>query len=264
MNIQMWKVAILRMQRLLLQVLVTGFVAWFVLFSYLGVSNPIAAIRKWYLGEAGWLIEQSAENRESEDTNAAVEYARAAVQADPNNPEAHHALAYALVSDGNTLGAKRSLDHVEELAPENAQVYIDRSTIFYNEGKFMDAIGELNQALAVQPDHIDVLLSRAAIQLEQRMWDAAITDYTTVIEIDATSISHYEFINAYTGRAVAFLNKGMIKEAIPDFQRGLDLNPDAMYHRGKMPKLKKALSTLDPASDEYRQLEELIARIKSL
>lgn len=264
MNMHRWKVTVLRMPRLLIQIMVTGLFVGFILFNYLGVSNPVSAIQKWYLGEAGWLIEQSTQNRESEDTDAAVEYARAAVRTDPNSPEAHQALAYALVSDGNTLGAKRSLDHVEELDPENPQIYIDRSTIFYNEGKFMDAIDELNKALAIQPDNIDILLSRAAIQLEQHMWDAAIADYTTVIEIDAASISHYGFINAYTGRAVAFLNKGMIKEAIPDFQRGLDLAPDAMYHRGKLPKLKKALTTLDPASDEYHQLEELIARIKSL
>ncbi len=94
------------------------------------------------------------------------------------------------------------------------------------EARYYTAKEQYDQAVAVLDDGLskyvanaDLIFARGKVFLEQGMYTAAISDFTSVIS------NHKEITEAYAIRATAYLKAGRFRDAINDFTRALKNDP---------------------------------------
>jgi tetratricopeptide (TPR) repeat protein len=102
-----------------------------------------------------------------------------AVKAHPSNPEALHALAVLLASDGQVDEARalfeRQLEVIEEPTAKAAVLTHLARTIWENpsESNVSEAIVRLDQALELAPDYLPAVMTMADIYYKEHQWDQA-------------------------------------------------------------------------------------------
>jgi len=150
-------------------------------------------------------------------------------------------------------------DYTETLAldPENTTALINRGFAYSKLGESQAAIDEWDAALALEPDNALALNNRAyEFALEDRELDAALADVNRAIELEADDGNYYDtrgYIHyklgnftsaladfntaldmgleyAYYGRGLVHEAKGETQDALVDYERFLEANPDAPDH----------------------------------
>ena len=86
----------------------------------------------------------------------AGELARNAIEADPNNPEAHHLLGRVLLEDGDLHASLNELETAKRLAPDNAGVRAHLAMVYTKLGRTQEAKAE-SAALLVLKNKEDVM-----------------------------------------------------------------------------------------------------------
>ena len=99
------------------------------------------------------------------ETGEALAKARAAVQAQPGNAEAHHLLGLALRADGHPDNARASFDQAIALAPHNAAYQVSAAGLSLAEGDRARAQQELDAAIAVDPNQVAAYVMAAHLAL---------------------------------------------------------------------------------------------------
>ena len=102
-------------------------------------------------------------------------------------------------------------------------------------GKYVEAISDFDQALALNPEYADAFSNRGLAKWKQGDGEGAIQDYDRAITLNP------EMALAFYNRGVAKSEKGDVEGAIQDFDRAIILNPeyaDAFSNRGNA-KLEK-------------------------
>ncbi|MFH0847532.1 MAG: tetratricopeptide repeat protein [Chloroflexota bacterium] len=138
-----------------------------------------------------------------------------------------------------------------ELNPEYAEAYYHRGHDYWTLAEWTTAghpnysprfdavecldrgISDLSRAIELRPDYPEAFYVRGAAYLSKDQYDAAIADYSKVIE------SEYKdrppLYGVYGARGAAYLRKGEYDSAISDFSKTLELEPkyvEAYLNRG--------------------------------
>jgi len=92
------------------------------------------------------------------DAGAALSAARAALAAEPQRAEAHHALGLALQMSGDVPAAKQALERAIALAPDRAALHVSRARLALNEGDAAAAQDALGDALRANPNALEAYL----------------------------------------------------------------------------------------------------------
>jgi tetratricopeptide (TPR) repeat protein len=90
------------------------------------------------------------------DRVEAGEFARTAIEADPNNPEAHHLLGRVLLEDGNLRTSLTELETAKRLAPDSASVRAHLAMVYTRLGRTREAKAE-SAALLTLKNKEDVM-----------------------------------------------------------------------------------------------------------
>jgi tetratricopeptide (TPR) repeat protein len=77
-------------------------------------------------------------------------FARTAIEADPNNPEAHHLLGRVLLENGDLQDSLNELETAKRLAPENAGVRAHLALVYTRLGRSQEAKAESAALLALK------------------------------------------------------------------------------------------------------------------
>ena len=97
-----------------------------------------------------------------------------AVKADPSNPEAMHALAVILASEGQVTEARalfeRQLEVIEEPTAKAAVLTHLARVIWENPSDVAEAIVRLDQALELAPDYLPAVMTMADIYYKEHQW----------------------------------------------------------------------------------------------
>jgi tetratricopeptide (TPR) repeat protein len=147
-------------------------------------------------------------------------------------------------------------------------VYCNRGILYFNMQKYKEAIKDFDKALLFNPANANALIGRANTLSSLNMFDKALVDYNTFITLIENNPNKYQIASnltsAYHWRGVAESNLGKNDDAIRDFNKVLDLEPqryESYYWRGLAYNNKKMLPqaiqdlskaiTIEPSKSEY-------------
>jgi tetratricopeptide (TPR) repeat protein len=138
--------------------------------------------------------------------------------------------AAALAATGDKLNALRDLDRAIALKKDFFQAYSNRGSLNHDLGHDKEALADLNRAVELNNRVADVFYHRGYANLALNNFDDSIKDFTRAIEMEFSLIGW-----AYHGRGTTLMKKGLMQEAIIDFNKALELNSEivwAYFNRG--------------------------------
>jgi tetratricopeptide (TPR) repeat protein len=95
----------------------------------------------------------------------ALELARAAAQAEPQNPDAQHLLGMAQRDAGDLQAASESFDRAIALVPEESLYHFSRGLVAYSQRDFATASAASERAVAFDPNQLGAYLLRIQLAL---------------------------------------------------------------------------------------------------
>ena len=102
-----------------------------------------------------------------------------------------------------------------------AGAYVNRGRARSGLGQDVEALQDMDEAIALAPEDTFMYLSRAVIQGQLENWLDALVDFTTVLRLDPT------YADAYYGRGLAYIMIGNDSLAIQDLETFVALAPDS-------------------------------------
>src|SRR3546814_12640581 len=103
----------------------------------------------------------------------ALSLARAATTANPQDPQAHRALAMALRASGDSDAALVSIDRAIALAPEDAELHFHRAGYLVGGRQLEAAQAALSQTVELDPNQYGAYVMQAQLALGRRDVDDA-------------------------------------------------------------------------------------------
>lgn len=167
---------------------------------------------------------------------------------DPGQCDCLHLLGVILRQRGKPAQAVTQIDLSLTRNPNNAAAWNNRSTAFYELGRFDDAIASYDRALAVQPDYIEALSNRGNALKELQRLDEALSSF------DRAPALQPRYAEAHVNRAVVLRELKRLDEALASYDRALAIRPDfveALSNRGlvlhDLKRFDEALASCDRA-----------------
>ncbi len=124
-----------------------------------------------------------------------------------------------------------------QMRPDKAELYWYRARCYLKTGNLDEALADANQSLEKNPKAAMARFVRAEIYLGKRDFERAIKDYTESLEL---KLSEKYVDAAYFGRANAYHAKGLVNDALNDFRKAAELQPDNKEYAGKLKELEES------------------------
>jgi tetratricopeptide (TPR) repeat protein len=167
--------------------------------------------------------------------------------------EAEHHLneARQLMLEGKWQEALPELDAAIASDPALTEAYANRGTVYGQLGHFDQALGDLGMAIAMSPEEGGFYVNRGQVYSWMGEPEKATADYETAVAIDPED-------------HVAYMNRGAIQadfyqrfeDAVADYDRAIELDPSfaqAYHNRGKalfaLERFEEAITDFDQAID---------------
>ncbi|TND08739.1 MAG: OmpA/MotB domain protein [Bacteroidetes bacterium] len=112
-----------------------------------------------------------------------------------------------------------TIDETDTMLPKNYKVYYQRSFAYLGKNDFVNAVGDLNKALVINPQDVSSFLQRAIINQKTSQYENAISDYTKVVALND------KIAAAWCGRGECRMELGRYLDAITDLKRCTTLEP---------------------------------------
>ncbi|MCP4548919.1 MAG: tetratricopeptide repeat protein [bacterium] len=135
----------------------------------------------------------------------------------------HFYLAQCKFHLGKYEEADTFLREVLERKPDFPQALYLRGLVCYSLGKFDEGIDMLRGALSDNPHLNAAERDLALMYLNQGQWDAAGDIFSQLSENDNSDVSLFCF------RGQCFLERGLLDEALGDYSKALELDPENLY-----------------------------------
>jgi tetratricopeptide (TPR) repeat protein len=146
--------------------------------------------------------------------------AKKALELDDSLAEAHASLGLIATEELEVNRAVTELERAIQLNPNYATAHHWLGLALATLRQSDRSIGELKRALELDPLSMIINADLSIIYLYARRYDAAEAQARKTLEIDSRSfVAHY-----YLGAALQLTNR--LKEAIPEFQKAVELNND--------------------------------------
>jgi lipoprotein NlpI len=100
---------------------------------------------------------------------------------------------------------------------ETPQIWTQKGIMNNNLGKYELAVTDLNRALEMDPEYVLAYNGRGMAYLEMERYDEAVSDFETAISLDPG------FSLAYFNRGEALYRSGDLDEALVDFEKSCDM-----------------------------------------
>jgi tetratricopeptide (TPR) repeat protein len=161
--------------------------------------------------------------RKGDYTGALADY-NEAIRIRPALAEAYLNRAAALVATGDKLNGLKDLDRALALKKDFFQAYSNRGSLNHDLGHDKEALADLNRAVELNNRVADTFYHRGYANLALNNLDDSIKDFTRAIEMEFPQIAW-----AYQGRGTTLMKKGLMQEAINDFNKALELNSEIIW-----------------------------------
>jgi tetratricopeptide (TPR) repeat protein len=155
-----------------------------------------------------------------EQYNTAISCYKKAIGLEPHNTVAYFKRGMAYNALGDLEPAVADITTAIELDPANYRYYFSRGFLYNVEEKYYLAVVDLDKSIELEPNakrNGRAYIERATAYHNLGGYDPAITDYTKYIEANP------EDGEAYTLRALSYLELRNTEEAKKDFRKSCDL-----------------------------------------
>ncbi|NJM67386.1 MAG: tetratricopeptide repeat protein [Acaryochloris sp. RU_4_1] len=212
-------------------------------------QSPIARSLK----QVQALLQQGDQRFNQGDYQQALRDYKAAIQLDPNNPEAffksgivqrrlnqpkaaianyttalrlnprfadaynNRGLVKRQLSD--PAGALADFTQALRVNSQHAQAYNNRGTTHSDLGNLKAALADYTQALRLNPDYSEAYFNRGVVRSSLGNLKAALADYTQTLRLNPN------YAQAYNNRGITHANLGNLKAALADYSQAIRLNP---------------------------------------
>ncbi len=150
----------------------------------------------------------------------AKELARQALDLDPSNGRAWHALGFALDAQGDTEGALRAYEQAIAIDPEHAVTYYNWGNVLFNLKRNVDAIAQYQKATEIAPEFAIAYNNWGNALSMLRRHEEARIQFQKAVDINS------ELTSAYSGLGNALSDLGRYEEAIAQFKKAVEIDPE--------------------------------------
>jgi tetratricopeptide (TPR) repeat protein len=175
-----------------------------------------------------------------QDPAAAIDEFSRALSVDPSSVVAFVYRHFAYVDLKMWVKAIADLNQAIRLCPDDYRLYSYRADVKVESRDYESAYDDLCEAMTLDGS-LDLLWRRGYVALKLRRDDQAVDDYSEIIAMCP------EDACARNNRGLAYLNKGLIQEALNDFNRAIELNADHPDHHNSRARLFEQLGDRDKA-----------------
>jgi tetratricopeptide (TPR) repeat protein len=159
-----------------------------------------------------------------QDANKAIELHKS-----QDNAEYFHLRGLIYYQMENTQKARQDFDKAISLNPQNASYYYERAFTWADTGKYAEALSDINQAMSLDTDtRVSYLMARAEFSNQLGQFEKALADCEEIM----TSSRDQAIV--YYQRGVARFGLKNYTDAITDFTRAIQLEPDFADARQKL------------------------------
>ena len=193
---------------------------------------------------------------------------------------------------GAFMSAKRDIDKVISLVPNNARAYRDRCEINERLADYSSALNDCNKAIELDSNNYDYYDKRANIKRYFGDKKGAIDDYTKALELAPYRIDIYrnkgqtidvrddyeqavelfkkiteltpKDADAYDNYANSLRNFGKLEDAIDAYKKAVELNPNHMYAYTNLARAQKEKGDFNGALVSLEKAQELDVNSKDI
>jgi tetratricopeptide (TPR) repeat protein len=137
------------------------------------------------------------------------------------------------------------------LAPDCVQAYLERASIYIEQGRFQEALLDCNSALRQQPERAVLYVLRGLVYTRLGNVRRALDEAEDAIRFDPSLPS------AYMLRGTVRFKNGMINEALSDVKQAIRLRPGDAKFRAELARLLTRMGKYEQAAHVYAQVLEL-------
>jgi tetratricopeptide (TPR) repeat protein len=159
----------------------------------------------------------------------ADDLARAILDVDADYFDALHLIAVISTRQRRLDEALASYDRALAVQPDHAEVLCNRGTTLHELRRFDEALASYDRALAGQPNHAVVLCNRGVTLYELRRFDDALASYDRALALRP------DYAGALYNRGIALYQLDRFDEALASYDRALAVRPnyaEALRNRG--------------------------------
>jgi tetratricopeptide (TPR) repeat protein len=185
----------------------------------------------------------------SDDPDKGIGDLRTLLREDPSFVKAHRLKARAHLKKGEIELARQSLEDAIKIQPDEAAANFELVQLLINTGEYDDAVVVLRKMRRFAPDNIKVLQGLALVHEKLEQWVQL-----TGIAAELMK-SHPESPLGYYYRGISLLERDMASQSIADFEKALELKPDAIE---ALVAIAKGLFALKKPDDALQRIEKVI------
>ena len=176
--------------------------------------------------------------------------AERAIALDESLADAHVSLGAALAEDEGAI-THRELQRAIALNPNLAQAHNVYGLIFVGEGRFAEALAQIDRARALDPLSLSISTNRGNILYRARRYDEAAAQYRKALEMEPN------FVRARYGLGMVLGQQRRYDEAIAELQKAVELSKG-----GSVP--LSALGYVYAAAGRRAEAEQVLTRLLAL
>jgi len=185
----------------------------------------------------------------------ALELLQQTAAVDPERPRLHFQLGTARAATGDRAGALQAFARELELNDDvqvKGMVHLNRSLLFQQDGKWDDAVSELERVLELEPERVQIFGDLASLQLQAGKADAAAETLERARAAGFESSPHQYSLGARLYR------DGRYEPAVEAFRKALEIEPTMASAERSLAAALEKLGRDDEAIQHLRRYLELV------
>ncbi|MDP7035933.1 MAG: tetratricopeptide repeat protein, partial [Planctomycetota bacterium] len=155
---------------------------------------------------------------------------------------------------GDFQGALSDFDTAIQLAPEHAQLFVNRGRVYFFLKKHEESLRDFDEAIRLQPWIFEAFMNRGNTYMELGKFEKALSDFNRVLELRPGNAGAY--LNR--GNAMSALNR--LRPAVFEYQRALRMNPGFTSALGNLGVVYLQLNENAKALDAFERLIRIDGR----
>lgn len=163
-----------------------------------------------------------------------------------------HAAGVELLTRGQFNAALQELTKASKLAPNAADILVNRGHAYAGLEKHDLALKDYTTAIRMNPNDVNALVSRATMSVERGNHDGAIIDLSKVIQLTQAEL-------AYSSRGDVYAKMGDFQAALKDFGKAIEVNPASAGAHRMRAKVHRSMNREDLAQADEARANEIIA-----
>jgi len=115
-----------------------------------------------------------------------------------------------------------------KLNPKFVGAYLNRGLAFGGNAQWDESLKDIETALKLNPDSLEAFIKQSFIYQVQNRYDEAIEVLNQASELESRAPDKFRpnFAKVYNNRGLVFISNGQFEEALKDFNKAIQLDPD--------------------------------------